>query len=880
MGRSSFISRLALACVLLAATAGCGDSEKLPSMGGSCTLNSDCTDPLSCKFGRCHKQCNADRDCDLSQRCVKVDGRGICQLPEEKTCGPNTACLAPLACSSDNQCRTGCTTNADCLATQTCVAGTAGGASVCAEPADRPSAAYDGGASGLDSGTGGGATDGGLATPDAPSALPDLGSGIDGATGAGIDTKPDANSVTVDTQPNVVPDSNTIVADVRPDVPTQPDAPGAGGSGGNGGAGGMGGGGAGGSTGGVSGGPLMLALSVAGEPVVPKGKVQLTITVSNTSSRAVDGVNIVLRTPDGTNFNGSLDADPDASCYGGCNAGVEAKWGPVSLSAGSSRTFTVNANVLETVGDGDTLKAGVTVTATGLNPLAAARNIRVQAKPSAQLTLGTLKDPVTPGETMTFDLDVGQIGATALTGTQLVATLPAGVTVAGMSDGGTESSPRNVLWDLGSVPVGGLVHRSVDVTVDSGLASGTLLVATASLRFDGGADVDAIAERTVAVVGNPPPLRLGVTLDSNPVVPDGRVLITATISNVGTRALDGVTLLMRSDIGLQANGSLDADPDASCYGGCTPYNEASWTVGTLPAGVTRTIVFNATALATALGDGSLTSPLFALRAKDVNDINASKTIQVHSKPSAQMMLGTREPVLPGGTATLNLDVGQIGTTALSNAELHLFLPPGLTAGTIGDSGTQPKTGEIVWALGSVPVSGVLQRKVDVTAGSTLVAGAILPVRASLLYDGGLPVDVVSETSLAVVGAATALKVDITTGSSQVAPGGQMLYTITATNNSARAIDKVALMMRLPGTMQFNGAADAEPDASCYGGCTPYNEASWDLGTLEAGMNKIVTVNGSVPNTVLEGSLVSATFRLVATGVDDTLNARVTVPAHK
>jgi hypothetical protein len=174
------------------ASLGCSSSsDKLPIGGPGCNLNSDCSDPLVCKFTRCHRACMKSRDCDLGQQCVKVDGGGVCQLAVEGPCGPTQACAIPLACGSDGKCRTSCSTKEDCADEQTCVSGTGGSPNVCADVMGDPltsdggvksdAAAAVGGAGG-----GGGGSGGSPGSVDAGSADgPEQDSGEVAAGGAG-----------------------------------------------------------------------------------------------------------------------------------------------------------------------------------------------------------------------------------------------------------------------------------------------------------------------------------------------------------------------------------------------------------------------------------------------------------------------------------------------------------------------------------------------------------------------------------------------------------------------------------------------------------------------------------------------------------------------
>lgn len=124
-----------LGLVIVVTIACSGDDEDTAvtraRLASSCSLDSDCADPLVCAFSACHTQCNDTRDCPIGQRCVASDKPfHVCQLPNEVECATNTQCKGGQICGRDNKCRDACTTDRDCVALQVCSGNT------CAEPSE------------------------------------------------------------------------------------------------------------------------------------------------------------------------------------------------------------------------------------------------------------------------------------------------------------------------------------------------------------------------------------------------------------------------------------------------------------------------------------------------------------------------------------------------------------------------------------------------------------------------------------------------------------------------------------------------------------------------------------------------------------------------
>ena len=753
-----------------------------------------------------------------------------------------------------------------------------------------------GAAAGMDGGAGaGGATADGAAgasgTAGATAGTDGGGATSDGAAGAGV-AGSDGGAVTDGGHPD-----GSAGADAAAGATGAAGSAGgsAGAAGGAAGAGGGGTAGAGGAAGGFQppAAPLMFDVSTNVDPVIPGGRVRYTIKVGNVSTHAVDAVTVSLLLPTGLQFQYTMDSQPNSSSCGGsatCSANGQATWALGTLAAGESRTIHLNALALQDVGDGESITTSFKLSATSFNTVSFDKTVQVRSQSSSQLATGTATYPLTAGQRFTLDLDLGQLGMVPLANATLEATFAPGLTVASISDGGAQAAPGGpVDWTIGGVGVGAALHRQVDVTVDANVPAGALLKTRATLAYDGGLAVDAAAEYTVAVVAAPSPLAMSVTAKPSPAVPGGQIAYRITIGNLGTRAIDDISVFFPVPAGLSFQYTQDAQPNSSSCGGSATcagdYFESFWTVGTLAAGASTSIDINASVLANVVGNGNLIRAWFQLTATGAPELETTRTVQIFDSPGAELALTTTaNPVTNAQAFIYNVDVGQIGATALTTAQLRAHLPAGLTLGTISDGGAKDAaSGDVVWTIGGIAVGATLHRTIAVTGDGTAVPGAILHASASLTYDGGAAVDNLVGYDVSVVAATQPVTLTVSANPTPAVPGARDLYTATLTNTSARAIDGVGVYLRVPVGLSFQYVDDADPNSSSCGGsaiCAAGGEAFWTLGTLAAGASQMITVNPQVLNTLLAGSLIPTPFWLSYTGQTAPIFVDLVVPTHR
>lgn len=629
-----------------------------------------------------------------------------------------------------------------------------------------------------------------------------------------------------------------------------------------------------------SAGKLLLEVTTANLNATPGRTNRLFISVGNYSAVDVDGVSVVFTVPEGMQFNGVGDAAPDASCWSNnCASGVQATWNIGTLGAGQTRTIEVNALVSTTAGleEGDRIAAHVVVNAPGQSTLLVDKSLPVRLDaPEMELALTSETDPVLPGQTTVFNVDVGQIGEVPLTDAVLTLALPATMTPSGVIADGGVFEDGVVTWPLGEVGIGEAVKRTIAVHVADTAIPGNVYNPSAKLAFSTDAARTETSQLPISVIQERDPLTLKVSASQAPGGPSGTLRYFATVTNTGQRPIDGATLWFRQPDETAHNGVSAAVPDQSCWSNqCVQGVESVWSVGEILPGETRLFEVTPTVDAGII-DGRLVTNYFSLFPAEGGYTRASFSVPVNAKAEAELhLVANTLPVLPGGSYTYTAYVGQIGLAPLNHTQLTLTLPEGAQVDSISDDGVQ--VGNLVtWDVGTVGVAAATRRSVQVTVGDDVVPATVLEARSELFFDGGHAIDAFAEELVPVVEVLPPLTLsmqllpegEVSAPDMPVAvPSERLLVRTTVTNNSARAIDAVEMEFRVPSLLGFNGVSDATPDAACWSNqCVATVEAVFPLGTLSAGQSLVVDANTTVVANALSGSLIAIAPRLYAPAV--------------
>ena len=631
--------------------------------------------------------------------------------------------------------------------------------------------------------------------------------------------------------------------------------------------------------------PLSTDVSVSG-PVVAGERALYTLTVGNTTTLPLENVTVSLIVPAELSFLATTDSDPDSAYCGGnatCGPTEQAVWSLNTIDAGDSRTISINALVDPTTLDGTTITLPVTFTATDINVMQVDKNVVVYNSPSADLAVSASTDPVVPGESFTYQFDFGNTSAGSLTGMELRASLPAGVTIDSISDGGIDAGNGEVVWSELDLAVGASRHREVTVTADAGWVAGQVLKAAAQLTHANGLDVDNTAEYAMTLVSTTWPLNVDISTSANPAVANERVAYTVTVSNPSLQPVYGVNVLLRVPAELSFLSTTDSDPDSAyCSGNatCSATEEAVWDLAELASGESRTLTINAL-VGNVLSGNLITTPIRVtatdLAGDDLGDkMDLLKTIAVYNSPSADLAVSaSTDPVVPGESFTYQFDFGNTSAGSLTGMELRASLPAGVTIDSISDGGIDAGNGEVVWSVADLGVGASGSRSIIVVADG-VTAGEILSVDAELSHGNGLEIDNRSEFAVTVPesgGIASLLSVDFTVTPDPVVAGGILGYTITVTNSYGLPVAGVNVMLRVPDGVSFGAITDAEPDSAYCGGnatCSAGEEAVWDLTRMDSGTSQVITINALTDAILPSGDLIKTPVRVNATDMLDVI----------
>jgi len=346
------------------------------------------------------------------------------------------------------------------------------------------------------------------------------------------------------------------------------------------------------------------------------------ITLGNTSlGGRVSNAILMMQVPEGVSFNRITQVAPDSTGHSGCTSvgqcaeDDEVFWNVGDLEAGESITIEINGTVDNTIPPGTVIETPIYVSADALgDTIHLQRSLQVVASEPVGFTLSSTTGTAVAGGAFQYTLSLGNAGNDALDNIAMEISLPEGLAVDAISDGGTQVG-NQVRWTVSRLDAAAFLQRSLTVTLASDARSGSILTAHAKLMHDDGMELDQ-ALNTSITVSEPTRLNVDYEVSSSAVNPGDSVVYSITLENTSPGGLiENPQLMMRVPAGITFNRIRDTNPVSTGHSGCTSVgycganDEVFWNLDTIQAGTQVRVDITATVDATVTPGSILSAPI-------------------------------------------------------------------------------------------------------------------------------------------------------------------------------------------------------------------------------------------------------------------------------
>ena len=590
------------------------------------------------------------------------------------------------------------------------------------------------------------------------------------------------------------------------------------------------------------------------------------VNLNNVSAvNTVENLVLMLRVPEGVSFNRIGDASMNSTTHSGClsngfcDAGDEVFWVPGNLAAGDSLSFQINATVGALVEPGTLLQTPIFVSADGLGDIIQEqRTARVIAVEETYLRLHASKDAVAPGESFEYILHYGNASDDVLENGVLSMTLPTGVVIDSVSDGGSINGDT-ITWSVPNLLPTASLQRSVQVTMAENAVEGSSVETKADLTFAGGLELDQTLTNTVTV-SEPLKLQADFHLAQALVSAGGELKYHFTLTNTSLGStVENPVVMLRVPAGVSFNRINNASLNSSTHNGCLSNgfcdaaDEVFWSPGNLGAGESISFEVDATVDGSVVRGTIINTPVFITADGMGDTLVLEESAGVVATQTAHFqMQASADPVAPGSRFDYQLTIGNPSDDALENLNTVLNLPVGVSVlnsngGTV--TGNVESGMTVIWSNAVLLPSQSLLRTVEVEVASTAQQGDILNAKATLQLDDGLELDQQLEHSVT-VSSPLKLEVDYHLNQTVVTPGDEFSYWVTLSNTSlGSTVSNAVLTLRVPDGISFNRINDAQPNSTSHTGCLSNgfcdagDEVFWSLADLTAGDSVTIQIQG-------------------------------------
>jgi uncharacterized repeat protein (TIGR01451 family) len=628
--------------------------------------------------------------------------------------------------------------------------------------------------------------------------------------------------------------------------------------------------------------PLALAIEMNPDPAVPDGRLRMELTVTNSSLSSLSNVVLTAWVPVGLQDGLSL---PTAllSDGGRCNAlsptntcTIDERiiWDVGALPAGAGRTVVVPALVAAALAQGDLIGLEARVVADNVSRTRASRSVSVDPSPVFEVSANADSDVIIAGDKVTYTLVYTNRSINPTLNTTLQLPIPDGLAFDTATGGGTLNG--NVIeWDLGNLPGNTTGARRVTFDVDAGIGNGSLLVLD-GVEISGTDPIttNPLRSRATRTARSGALRTLALAVEMNPdTVGAGELLRSeVTVSNNGLGTLTNLSLFawvpdeVRDGLSLPVT-YLTQGGQCNTLGAsntCSVGERAVWSIGTLAPGASLTVAMPALTRP-ALVEGEMIQLDVMAVADNNNRLRTGHAVGIDSTEALSLEVNeTPDPQVAGGDVTYTLTYGNQGVENINNTTLRLPVPAGMSFVSATGGGQLVAGPAVEWDLGTVNTGRGGYRQATLAIGGTTPDGSLLAINAASIEGLTSTTSVVETTRATAVTRVAAsdpllLSVDARAPNQ---PGDSTMVAVTVSNNAIFNLADVTVRARVPREFQ-DGLSFPVGNLSDGGQCNTVGAtntcsvtelAVWQLGQLNSGQSRTVTMMASMRNDLLNGQL--------------------------